>query len=71
MPINNYSVLKGTASEFALDDDDSPHFEIRIEAAGKSYRIAVNARSSIHPHDLLYLKIDDFNHPMISSLQAL
>lgn len=71
MPIKNYSVLKGTATEFALDDDDSPHFEIRIEAAGKSFRIAVNVRSSIHPHDLLFLKADDFNHPMTKQLLAL
>lgn len=71
MSINNYSVLKGTASEFALDNDNSPHFEIRIEASNESYRVAVNVRSSIHPHDLLYLKIDNFNHPMLNNLEIL
>lgn len=43
--LKNYKVLKGTASALALDDDNDPHIEIRIEANGVSYRIALNVRS--------------------------
>ena len=68
MPLKNYMLLKGTASDLALDDDQSPHIEIRIEAAGQSYRIAVNARSAIAPHDLLYQRIENFAHPMLPKL---
>jgi uncharacterized protein YukJ len=71
MPIRNYSILKGKASALALDDDSSPHVEVRIEAAGASYRIAVNARSSVHPHDLLYRKQDPFAHPLLAQLVGL
>ncbi|MGO8657911.1 DUF2278 domain-containing protein, partial [Rhizobium ruizarguesonis] len=35
--LKNYKVLKGTASALALDDDNDPHIEIRIEANGVSY----------------------------------
>lgn len=71
MPIRNYSILKGKASALALDSDSSPHIEVRIEAAGISYRIAVNARSSVHPNDLLYRKQDPLAHPMLAALAAL
>jgi uncharacterized protein YukJ len=69
--IRNYSILKGRASALALDDDASPHIEVRIEAAGTSHRIAVNARSSVHPHDLLYRKQDPFAHPLLDRLPDL
>ncbi|TCL73805.1 DUF2278 family protein [Rhizobium sp. BK251] len=69
--LRNYKVLKGTASDLALDDDNDPHIEIRIEAAGVSYRIAVNVRSKETPHDLLYANVTDFQHPMIAALEAL
>jgi uncharacterized protein YukJ len=71
MPIRNYSVLKGRASALALDSDASPHIEVRIEAAGVSHRIAVNARSSVHPNDLLYRRQDPFAHPMLTGLAGL
>lgn len=71
MPIRNYSILKGRASALALDDDSSPHIEVRIDAAGISYRIAVNARSSVHPHDLLYRRQDPFAHPLLAGLAGL
>lgn len=70
MPIDNYSVLKGVASDFALDDDNSPHLEIKIEASG-SHRIAINVRSKIAPHDLLYLRLDNFKHPVTDKLKQL
>lgn len=71
MPIRNYRVLKGQASAMTLDDDASPHLEIRVEAGGTSYRIAVNIRSLHPPHDLLYAIWRNFQHEILSSLQAL
>ncbi|MEF2072178.1 DUF2278 family protein [Consotaella aegiceratis] len=68
MPLRNYRLLKGKASDLALDDDASPHIEIRVEAAGSSHRIAVNVRSNVAPHDLLYRKQDPFDHPMLERL---
>ncbi|WP_419904683.1 DUF2278 family protein [Kiloniella sp.] len=65
MPLKNYSLLKGKASNIAIDDDESPHLEIRIEAAGVSYRVAINVRSNVSPHDLLYRKQAPFAHPFL------
>lgn len=71
MALRNYVVIKGTASALALDDDDSPHIEIRLEAESVSYRLAVNTRSVMAPHDLLYRKQDPFVHPMTGQLKGL
>lgn len=70
--LRNYKVLKGVASGLALDDDNDPHIEIRIEAGDVSYRIAVNVRSKVSPHDLLYASIVDFRQPELTAeLEAL
>ncbi|MFD2205541.1 DUF2278 family protein [Kiloniella antarctica] len=71
MPLKNYSLIKGKASNLAIDEDDSPHLEIRIEAAGVSYRVALNVRSSVPPNDLLYRKQDPFFHPLLDEFSAL
>ncbi|SHM99752.1 YukJ family protein [Roseibium suaedae] len=71
MPIRNYRLLKGKASDLTLDDDDIPHVEIRVEAGWTSYRIAVNIRSQQPPHDLLYAVCQNFQHPMLSDLLQL
>lgn len=65
--LRNYKVLKGIASDLTLDEDDDPHIEIRIEADGVSYRIAVNVRSKVSPHDLLYANIVDFQHAALTA----
>ncbi|MGO7360459.1 DUF2278 family protein, partial [Rhizobium ruizarguesonis] len=68
----NYKVLKGTASALALDEDNDPHIEIRIEENGVSYRIELNVRSKESPHDLLYADIVDFKHTALTeALEAL
>ena len=71
MAIKNYGVLKGRAVDLALDDDDSPHIEILLEASGVKFRIAVNVRSKVPPHDLLYQRFDHFAHPMLAKLKQL
>ena len=71
MPLN-YKVLKGIASDLTLDEDNDPHIEIRIEAEGISYRLALNVRSKLSPHDLLYANVVDFKHPELTAgLEAL
>ena len=45
--LKNYKVLKGTASALALDDDNDPHIEIRIEANG----VAIALRSTSAPRN--------------------
>ena len=71
MPLKNYVVLKGRPTALALDDDDSPHIEVRLKADGTDFRLAINARSKVSPHDLLYRKQDPFAHPMTGDLAAL
>jgi len=65
--LRNYKVLKGTASALALDDDNDPHIEIRLEAGDVSYRIAMNVRSKESPHDLLYANVMDFQHAELTA----
>jgi len=66
MALKNYSLLVGRASELAFDDDSSPHIEVRIEAQGVSYRIAINVRSAIQPHALLYARFDPWQRPELT-----
>lgn len=57
-----YVVLKGRPAAIALDDDASPHIEIKVRAGGDWHRVAINARSGCPPHDLLYCRIEPFTH---------
>ena len=59
---DQYVVLKGRPAELTLDDDSSPHIEIKVRAGGAWYRVAINARSGQHPNDLLYCKVEPFTH---------
>ncbi|MFY9805951.1 MAG: DUF2278 family protein, partial [Pseudonocardiaceae bacterium] len=48
---------------------DSPHYQIHlIDSAGLHYRAAVNVKSAQSPSELLYLVVDDFQHPITGSL---
>ncbi|MCA8909367.1 MAG: DUF2278 family protein [Rhodospirillaceae bacterium] len=71
MSQRRYQLVKARASDIALDDDGDPHIEIRLEAQGESFRAAVNVRSRVPPHDLLYCKVHPFSHPMLPDLLAL
>jgi len=71
MPIGNYRLLVGVPRDTALDDDESPHIEVLVEAAGELHRIAVNARSQIPPHALLYRRRDPFDDPITGRLDGL
>ena len=64
MPLNKYGVLVGRAVDSRREGGtDSPHYQVRIDAGGTSYRIAVNVLSQESPSELLYLADDDFRHP--------
>ena len=69
MPLRNYGVLAGKAITARREDnDDTPHYQVEVRAAGTHFRIAVNVRSSQHPPDLLYLIKEDFEHPILARL---
>lgn len=71
MAIKNYRILKGSVLEHALDDDSSPHIEVLIEENGNKHRAAVNVRSKIAPHALLYERRDLTDTNKIAALRAL
>lgn len=66
----HYCVLKGQPRDLKLDDDHTPHLEIKVSARGW-YRVAVNAQSIQPPHELLFAKIDKFDHPLLRPLYGL
>jgi uncharacterized protein YukJ len=71
MPLTNYHVLVGTPTQWTLDDDSSPHIEIRIDENDRDHRIAVNARSQIPPHSLLYVRLDPLANDVTEPLDGL
>jgi len=70
MARKRYCVLKGRPTNLALDDDDKPHIEIKVEARG-DYRVAVNAQSTQPPHELLFVSIDPFDHTILHQMHGL
>jgi uncharacterized protein YukJ len=72
MPLNSYGVLVGRAVECRREPGtDSPHYQVRIDAGGTSYRIAVNVLSQESPSELLYLVSDDLRHPVTDAVAGL
>jgi uncharacterized protein YukJ len=72
MPLNSYGVLVGRAVDCRREGGtDSPHYQVRIDAAGTSYRIAVNVLSQESPSELLYLANDDLRHPATDAVAGL
>ena len=71
MPLNQYGVLKGQATDFRLGVGSSPHYQIRINDGQTDYRVAVNVKSAAFPSELLYYVADDFHHPVLDALVPL
>ncbi|MEA2516044.1 MAG: hypothetical protein QOJ59_5533 [Thermomicrobiales bacterium] len=72
MSLKHYGVLKGRVRGGRGERNlDAPHYQVLVEADGTHYRLAVNVRSKYQPHDLLYLLINDFRHPITAGLIAL
>ncbi len=72
MPLAKYGVLMGKAIAARRENsDDTPHYQVQLRAAGTSYRIAVNVKSSVAPSELLYLIKENFSHPILPRLADL
>ncbi len=72
MPLRRYGVLAGRATDFRPEvRGPTPHFQLRIDAAGTPFRVSVNVRSGasdVGAADLLHLFDDDFRHPITAGL---
>jgi uncharacterized protein YukJ len=71
MPLKKYGVLKGHVIDTQPGAGSSPHYQIDIVAGDTRYRIAVNVKSQLAPSELLYLVVEDFQHPLTVSLSQL
>ncbi len=52
-------------------DDNTPHYQVHVNDGKFDYRLAINVRSSIQPHDLLYFIDDDFQYYITDELEKL
>src|SRR6187397_2935609 len=73
MPLSSYGVLRARAIDRRREDasDPSPHYQVHVtDDQQTGYRVAVNVLSQEAPSELLYLAIDDFDHPLTGELPA-
>jgi uncharacterized protein YukJ len=69
MSLKRYGVLRGRVVDARREDDDnSPHYQVRVAAAGVDYRLAINVKSQLSPSELLFLIVEDFRHPLTEKL---
>lgn len=74
MPLKPYGVLKGKLIKGVpapVTADSTPHYEAEVEAAGKTFKLAINVKSKKKPSELLYLVGDKFKSEQITHLQKL
>jgi uncharacterized protein YukJ len=71
MALKQYGVLKGKAINKIVGQGSSPHYEVYLIDDTTDYRIAVNVKSNLAPSELLYLVVDDFQHPILEKLGSL
>ena len=72
MGLKHYGVLRGRVVGAKREDDaDTPHYQVRVMAAGVDYRLAVNVKSQLSPSELLFLVDENFRHPLTEKLPAL
>ena len=71
MALKQYGVLKGKAINKIFGQGSSPHYEVHLIDDTTDYRIAINVKSNLAPSELLYLIIDDFQHPILENLAGL
>lgn len=72
MPLKKYGVLKGHIVDRKMErDDETPHFQVRVDDGKHHHRISVNVKSQNPPSELLYLVDEDFNHIITSELGSL
>lgn len=77
MPIQNYGLLAGTVTNMmdsvaAAEKDPSgkPHYHVEVSAGGQLYRAAVNVLSDNNPPDLQFYMDDNFQHPVLQTIQG-
>jgi uncharacterized protein YukJ len=70
MPLQNYSLLKGTIVDSQRAKSSSPHYQIKVVDTTTEYRIAVNVRSDLNPPNLLFFMSSDFHHPVLDAIAA-
>jgi uncharacterized protein YukJ len=68
MPIKDYGVLKGKASQRILATKKSEHYQILINQDDDPHRIAINTQSSEPPSQVLFYADDDFHHSITDAL---
>ena len=72
MPLRNYGVVKGRPlAHHRETDDDTPHYQIHLDAGGTSFRLPVNVKSSLEPSQLVYFATAAFMHPLTERLSPL
>jgi uncharacterized protein YukJ len=72
MPLKNYGVVKGRPlAHHRETDDDTPHYQIHLDAGGTSFRVPVNVKSSLEPSQLVYFATAAFLHPLTERMPAL
>ena len=74
MPVNQYSVLKGTPISGALNAASRPHYLIEVDVGGAGWQIAVNVESdtgSGTSAEVLYKLDENWTAPDPSALAAL
>ena len=74
MPVNQYSVLKGTPLSGSISKNSRPHYLIELSAAGTQWQIAVNVESDTGSGtnaEVLYALHENWTAPDAASLTAL
>lgn len=71
MALKQYGVLKGKAINKIIGQGSTPHYEVHLIDDTTDYRIAINVKSNLAPSELLYLIVDDFQHPILEKLPSL
>lgn len=68
MPIKDYGVLKGKASQRIPATKNSEHYQILINHGDDPHRIAINTQSATAPSQVLFYANDDFHHSITDAL---
>jgi uncharacterized protein YukJ len=72
MPLKTYGVLVGqVVASRAEGGADTPHYQVRVQAGGTEFRVAVNVLSQQSPSELLYIADEAFKHPLVEGLRVL
>ena len=69
MPIQNYGVLKGKATDRILATARNEHFQILINRGDDPHRIAINTKSSEAPSQVLFYADDNFHHNITDEIE--